>query len=167
MPVYKIVKINELSGSECSIYTITNSSDTTKTFLDRFIDENINSFKSETLELITRLHTIGHKTGARLQFFKVNEGIPGDGVCALFDTEESNLRLYCIHYGMQLIIVGGGGYKPKSIRSLQEDVKLKEENYFLRRLSELITERIKEKEIKYTNDNLDFEGDLVFDKNEF
>jgi hypothetical protein len=163
MSTYNIVKINKLSGSECSIYTIESDNTETKTFLDRFIDENINSFKSETLDLIKRLHTIGHKTGARLQYFKINEGVPGDGVCALYDAEESNLRLYCIHYGKQLIIVGGGGHKPKSIRTFQEDEKLKRENYFLRRLSKMITERIKDKEIEYSDDDMDFDGNLTFD----
>ena len=159
---YKLVKIDYLSGRKCSIYSILDCNDKSKTFLDLFIDENINSFKSETIELISRLKTIGYKTGARLQYFKVHEGKPGDGVCALFDNEESNLRLYCIRYGMQLIIVGGGGHKPKTISALQEDEKLKGENYFLRELSALITERIKEKEIKFSDDDLDFIGNLEF-----
>jgi hypothetical protein len=51
---------------------------------------------------------------------------------------------------MQLIIVGGGGHKPKTIRAFQEDDKLKEENYFLRKLSALITDRIKEFSIPYS-----------------
>jgi hypothetical protein len=157
----KLVKIDDLSGRRCSIYSILDCNKS-KTFLDLFIDENINSFKSETIELISRLKTIGFKTGARIQYFKVHEGKPGDGVCALFDNEESNLRLYCIHYGMQLIIVGGGGYKPKTISALQEDEKLKRENYFLRKLSALITERMKEKEIKFSDDGLDFIGNLEF-----
>lgn len=162
---YKLVKIDHLSGCKCSIYSILDCNKS-QTFLDLFIDENINSFKSETIELISRLKTIGHKTGARLQFFKVHEGKPGDGVCALFDDEGSNLRLYCIRYGTQLIIVGGGGHKPKTIRALQEDEKLKGENYFLRELSALITERIKEKEIKFSDDDLDFIGNLEFGKEE-
>lgn len=103
-------------------------------------------------------------TGAREQYFKENEGIPGDGVCALFDEEKSNLRLYCIRYGTQLIVVGSGGIKPKSIRSFQDDEKLTDENYLLRRVSRQITERIKAGEIKYTCDFLEFMGDLEFDE---
>lgn len=76
------------------------------------------------------------------------------------------MRLYCIRYGSQLIILGGGGPKPKDIRALQEDVKLTQENYFLRWLSDEITERIKNKDIKFTNDGLDFVGDLKFEKDE-
>lgn len=79
MSQYKIVKIDHLSGSECSIYTIIDSDDETKTFIDKFIDEN----------------------------------------------------------------------------------------YFLRKLSVLITKRIIEREIVYINDDLDFDGNLVFSKEEF
>ena len=166
MQNYKLVKLNKLSGSCCSIYTVVGPDIENKTLLDQFIDENINSFKSETKELVSRLYAIGHKTGARLQFFKENEGKPGDGVCALYDLEVSNLRLYCIRYGTQLVIVGGGGHKPKNIRALQEDEKLKKENYFLRDLSAKLTERIKNKEIWFSDDDLDFVGNLTFNKDE-
>jgi len=76
------------------------------------------------------------------------------------------LRLYCIRYGTQLVVIGNGGPKPKSIRALQEDVKLTDENYFLKWLSCEITIRIREKEICYTNDFLDFSGDLEFQDDE-
>lgn len=162
----KLVKLVSLSGRCCSIYSVTKLDSEQDTLLDRFIDENVNSFKSETKELVSRLHTIGHKTGARLQFFKEHEGKPGDGVCALYDFEVRNLRLYCIRYGTQLVIVGGGGYKPKNIRALQEDEKLKKENYFLRELSAKLTERIKNKEIWFSDDDLDLIGNLTFNKDE-
>lgn len=167
MDLYKLIKIENLSGSACTIYSITSAENELKTSLDQFIEENINSFKSETKQLISRLHTIGHKTGARIQYFKTEEGKPGDGVCALYDTEESNLRLYCIRYDKHLIIVGGGGFKPKNIRALQEDDKLKKENYFLRELSAIITTRIKEKDIRYSDDGMEFIGDMDFNKDDF
>ena len=66
-------------------------------------------------------------------------------------------------YGSQLIIIGNGGPKPKSIRALQADDKLKNENYFMRWLSNKITERIRNREIKYINDYLDITGDFEFD----
>lgn len=97
-------------------------------------------------------------------FFKEKEGGPGDGVCALYD-EESKLRLYCIKYGTQLVVVGGGGPKPKTVRAFQEDEKLKEENYLLREISKQITEKIKTREIWFSKDFLDFIGSLEFDEN--
>jgi hypothetical protein len=69
--------------------------------------------------------------------------------------------LYCIRYGNDIVILGGGGFKPKTIRALQEDKKLEAENYFLRDLSKEITQRLKDKDIIKPN-FMDFEGDLTF-----
>ena len=139
---YKIIKINNISGKEASVYSIILNNEE-ETLLNKFVKENEISFKSETKDILKRLYSIGHTTGARIQFFKEWEGKPGDGVCALFDIPTSNLRLYCIYFGSQLIVVGSGGHKPKDIRTLQQDDKLKAENYLLREISVQITQRIK------------------------
>lgn len=159
---YRIVKLSQLSGNNASIYSVI-VNDEQETVFDKFLKENRSSFLNEIKSILMRLNTIGSKTGARINFFKDAEGISGDGVCALYDEPNSNLRLYCIRYGTQIVILGGGGHKPKSIRALQEDEKLKEENYFLRWLSEEITKRVKEREIWYSNDYLEFLGDLEFE----
>ena len=88
--------------------------------------------------------------------------MPGDGVCALYDDPDKNLRLYCIRYGSLIVILGGGGHKPKNIKALQEDEKLTKENNLLKAISQEISSRIKDREISYTNDHMDFEGDLIF-----
>lgn len=159
---YAIVKLHQFSGNKASIYSVVRYGEQ-ETFLEKFIKENKDLFLSETKDILKRLRTIGHLTGARFDFFKHNEGVPGDGVCALYDKKKSNIRLYCIVYGSQLIIIGNGGPKPKSIRALQADDKLKNENYFMRWLSNKITERIRNREIKYINDYLDITGDFEFD----
>jgi hypothetical protein len=158
---FKIVKINQFSGSKTGVYSVL-INEGNETLLNKFVRENEISFKSETKDILKRLYAIGHSTGARIQFFKEWEGKPGDGVCALYDNPDSNLRLYCICYGTQLIIVGGGGYKPKNIRALQEDPKLTEENDLIKEISRQITKRIKDKEIRFTADYIDFTGDLEF-----
>jgi hypothetical protein len=131
-----------------------------KTSFDSFLFENKNVFLSELKDIISRLKSIGNTNGAREQFFKINEGIPGDGVCALYDSPDKKLRLYCIRYGTLIVIVGGGGLK--EVQKLQQNDKLKDENYFLRELSLKITERLKDGEIWFTNDKMDFEGNLEF-----
>jgi hypothetical protein len=158
---YKIVKLKELSGNKASIYSVIQD-DEPETYLDKFVKENIISSLGEIRNILMRLKSIGHKTGARETFFKTFEGFPGDGVCALYDEPESKLRLYCIRFGTQLVVVGNGGPKAKTVRAFQSDDKLKDENYFLRWLSEEITSRIKDKEIIYINNHLDFSGDLEF-----
>ena len=158
---YKLVKLGKYSGYHASIYTVFLESEQI-TLFDRFLEENKNSFISELKDIIIRLQTIGHNTGAREQFFKPAEGKPGDGVCALFDIPESKLRLYCIRYGSLILILGGGGHKPKSIKAFQQDDKLTTENYFLRHLSQEIKERMVTGEISFSDDYMDFEGNLIF-----
>ena len=63
-----------------------------------------------------------------------------------------------------MVILGGGGPKPKSIRKLQDDPKLKNENYLLREISALITERIKSREIEFSKDGTEIYGNLTFDE---
>jgi len=117
--------------------------------------------------MIQRLKVIGKSTGARMKFFKDKEGKPGDGVSALYDIPGTKLRLYCIRYGTELIILGGGGAKKKSIKALQEDEKLKKENYLLRKISEEITKRIKTKDIEWSNDHMDLIGALEFNTEDY
>ncbi len=158
---YKLVKLNKLSGDKSSVYTVYLEEEG-KTLFDFFLEENKISFKSELKDIVSRLSIIGHKTGAKENFFKLNEGNPSDGVCALYDRPDSNLRLYCIRYGTLIVIVGGGGYKPKTIREFQQDEKLTEENYFLRELSKAIKTKMDDDELVFSSDFMDFEGDLTF-----
>jgi hypothetical protein len=149
----ELVKLSYFCGKETSIYGIFLEKHQMTTF-DLFIQENKISLLDELKDIISRLKVIGSKTGAREQFFKTGEGKPGDGVCALYDNPDKKLRLYCIRYGTQIVIIGGGG--PKNIQKLQENAKLESENSFLRELSTLISERIREGEIKYSDDYHEF-----------
>jgi len=159
MKHYKLVKEEKLSGTEASVYTVFLMNEQ-KTVFNQFINENKNSFKSELKDIVQRIKVIGNKTGAREQFFKLKEGKPGDGVCALYDHPGKNLRLYCIRYGKTLIILGGGG--EKTTQTLQEDSKLKEENYFLRQVAKDIQERMQEGEIEFSDDYMNLMGNLEF-----
>ena len=158
---YRIVKLTNFSGKEASVYTIKDLS-TNETLFDQFIKNNLSSSSREIKNILIRLQTIGNETGAREHFFKIKEGTLGDGVCALYDKPKSKLRLYCIRYGMNLIILGNGAPKSKQIRTFQDDDKLTEANYFLRRLSKEIKDRTTAGEICFTNDGMDLEGNLNF-----
>jgi putative component of toxin-antitoxin plasmid stabilization module len=159
----ELVKLGNLSGNKATIYSVL-FSEINLTSYDNFILENKNAFKSELLDINNRLKVIGNKTGARDKFFKFDEGNLGDGVCALFDYPGKKLRLYCIRYGTLIVVIGGGG--KKNVRKLQDDRKLTEENYFLRYISAMITERIRNREIWYSEDKMEFEGDLIFNDNQ-
>ena len=163
---FKLVKLKDFSGNNASIYSAIIGNDT-ETLFEKFIIENKISHLSELKDIFSRLKSIGKKTGARIQWFKEKEGKPGDGVCALYDDEEKNLRLYCIRYGSTLVLLGGGGYKPKSIKALQEDPKLKYENEIVRTLSETIKKAMDDKEIKFINDCMDFDGNLELNTEDY
>ena len=158
---HKLVKITKFSGEEASVYSIF-LIDEGKTLFDIFIEENKYSFLSELKDIFARLTVIGHKTGARISYFKEFEGRFGDHICALYDEPDKTLRLYCIRFGTSLVILGGGGPKLSTVRALQEDEKLTEENYLLRKIAEQIYKRIEEKEIRFIHEYKDLEGNLEF-----
>lgn len=160
---YELVKLGDLSGNKATIYSVL-FSDINLTSYDNFILENKNTFKSELSDINNRLIVIGTRTGAREKYFRINEGNPGDGVCALFDSPGKKLRLFCIRYGSLIVVIGGGG--EKNVRKLQEDKKLRDENFILRKLSDQITQRIKSRDIWYSEDKMEFEGNLKFKDNQ-
>lgn len=159
---FRIQKQEQFKGEQAGIYSVYLENEQ-ETLFERFLKENIGSFKSEIVDITQRITAINEKTGAREQYFKFKEGVPGDGVCALYDLPGKHLRLYCIRYGSSLVILGGGGLKEKEIRAFQENEKLRDENYFLRKVSALISERIHDGDIEYTSDYTKLTGNLDFD----
>ena len=119
---FEIVELDEFSGRKASIYSIW-IDNIEKTLFDQFVEENENSYMNERGSITDRLELIGNLTGAREQFFKLNEGTLGDGICALYDSPDKKLRLYCIRNGSTCIILGGGGMK--NFRALQDNEKLR------------------------------------------
>lgn len=152
----EIVKI--LSGQYANFYTVKVDGDP-QTLLEKFIIENQINYPGEVENIRNRISTMAKKTGAREQFFKLNEGVPGDGVCALYDDPEKELRLYCIRYGSLLVILGSGGEKPEGMITLQESPKLTAENYLLRKISQAVSKAIKNKDLVISSDGMDLECD--------
>lgn len=160
-----LVKIVELSGNKATIYSV-RLDVSPDTLIEEFLASNSISFIDETKDILKRLRAIANKVGAQDHLFKLYEGNPGDGVCALYDEPDSKLRLYCIRYSTQIVVVGSGGPKSKEIKKLQDDPRLKEENYFLRWLSEQISLRIRSGEIFYSANGKEFKGNLTIQDNE-
>ncbi len=160
----ELVELFRLSGKKATIYSlIVDNEDLT--LFDKFIEENDDIFSVEIDSIFDTIHKIGNKYGAARHFFKENEGKLGDLVCALYDTPLSNLRLYCIRLGSAVIILGGGGHKPKAIRTLQENKKLSESNYLLRQFSEILHQKMIDGEIYWNNDS-ELAGNFIFDTDE-
>ena len=160
---FKLIKINQLSGQKTKIYSVLLENES-KSLFDNFLEENTEKHKPELLEILQRVNSIATKEGAKEHYFKKAEGNLGDGVEALYDANNLKLRLYCIRYGSVVLILGGGGVK--NVRALQDDPKLKKENYVLRQISKTLTQAIKESEFQWNKDFDDFTGNLTFDDNE-
>ena len=157
----KKIELVELEDFRCGagrVYSVA-VDDADFTLYDRFVEENEDDSKEELVEIITKLNTMSGKTGFTDTFFKLNEGRPGDGICAITDWK-GKLRLYCIRFGNILLVLGGGG--PKSTRTYQEDPKLLSENLLLRSVSDAMAEAIKKKDIKINEDG-SLSGSLVIE----
>ena len=156
---YKIVEITELSGPACKIYSVV-FGDGKDTLFDIFEDRMDTDYPDAVDDIWYSLRFMGEEGGARIQFFRVDEGQPGDGIVALLRRKGFVLRVYCIRYGNCTLIVGDGGLK--AVRSWQDDPHLTSCVKQLMAISERITERIKEKEIVFLPDG-SLMGNLEFD----
>ena len=149
---FEIIKIKQLSGKKAQIYSVILGQEDQSVF-EQFLQNNYSEYPTEIEDIVSKLKIMATKTGAAEHFFKLNEGKPGDGVCALFDSPDKKLRIYCIRFANVAIVVGGGGYKPKNIRAYQESSSLKKEAETMVRISRIISEAIKNKDI-HLEDNV-------------
>lgn len=152
------------SGSEAKVYSIIPEGKE-ETLFEKFVDENIVSYKDEIKDILKRLKQIGHTTGARESFFKQegdNEFVRkyGKYVWALYDDEERKLRLYCIRFANVAIILGGGGYKDKSVIKWQDDEKLSEEARKVMAYAESIIKQLDDGDLYWSNNGTELEGNL-------
>ena len=127
----RLKKIPHLSGNKASVYSVI-IDQCQDTLFEVFLKENAELHMNELTNILLRIKTMGQKVGIIDDFLKIHEGRYGDGVCALYDVPNSKLRVYCIRYGSQIIIIGGGGIKTKQTRALQDSPKLTKENYLMR-----------------------------------
>lgn len=143
---FELVEIADISNGRCRIYSFLPEEEE-ETALEGFYHDYVTDYKQEVEDLLDRLYYIGHNRGADERFFKMWDGRPGDGVCALFDIPDAHLRLYCIRFGTDVLIVGRGGKKPTNIRTWEEDAILKRAATEMISVSEAMTEAIREREL--------------------
>lgn len=167
---YEIVEIEQFSGSEAKVYSIIPEGEEI-TLYDKFLQTHKNQFKEELKQINSRLLQIGHYTGARENFFKPEGDSDfvrkfGNYVYALFDEENSNLRLYCIRFSTVAIILGGGGYKDKSVIKWQESKVLSGEVEKMMAYAVCILKQLDEAELYWSNDGAELLGNLKNYNNE-
>jgi hypothetical protein len=159
---YKIKEQTQFDNNKATIYSVIVDNEQ-QTLFQKFLIENMVAFRPQVANIYTTIKTIANETGAQVHFFTEGEGNLGDGICALKDQPNSNLRLYCIRLGNGIVILGGGGEKPKNIRKLQDNEKLTNENYLLRTICKDLTNRITNREITYIDDGQRLDGNLEFE----
>lgn len=155
----ELVELEEFDPAMGHIYSVT-VDDSDETLYDLFLEENKADYRLELAEIITKLKTMSSMTGFTDNYFKLNEGTLGDGVCAITDLK-GKLRLYCIRFGNILLVLGGGGPKSKLIRALQEDPKLLIENNNVRLISAAMAKAIREKELRIEEDGSIFGNETI------
>lgn len=119
---YAIEEIEDLSGNACHIYSLREEGSDNSLF-DDFIVRNSDLYEDEVVDIYNRLKFIGDEGGAREGYFKLNEGKPGDG-----------------------------GPKPRCVRAWQEVPELEQSVRHLMMISNKVSEAIKEKSIRFTED---------------
>jgi hypothetical protein len=162
---YEIIQLDEFSGSKATIYSALPVGEEL-TLFDRFVEEYIKDFQVEILSIADLLEDMGCKYGVRENLIKTKEYKPGDGIVAIYDNPDKNLRLYGIRYGSAILVLGSGGIKSKDIMAWQEDPKLTKEVEIVKQISEDISQRIMDKEIKFSADGLELLGNLNFSDND-
>lgn len=162
---FKLLKLDQLSGRKASVYVVVPFGQSQSLF-EQFLEHYAVQYPAEVDDIVKRLMVIGHDQGARIDFFKPNEGKLGDLVSALYDDPDSNLRLYCIRYSNTTIILGGGGPKGKQTRRWQEDQKLTKHVNEMITISKMILQRTLDKDISWSYNQKDLLGDLDFYEDE-
>lgn len=148
----ELVKLDEFDPIMGHIYSVA-VDDSDDTLYDSFLEENVAEYHTELEEITSKLKVMSLKTGFTDNYFKLNEGKPGDGICAITDLKKK-LRMYCIRFGNILLVLGGGGPKSPKIRALQEDPKLLLENSVIKKVSDAMANAIKEKTLKIGDDGM-------------
>ena len=156
-----LVELEELTGDRLKVYSVIVGVEEL-TIYDRFLEENIDEYNEEVEDIINRIETMANYTGLRDDFVKPGEGNLGDGIHAVYDKPESNLRLYFIRFGNIAIVLGGGGPKAKTIRRFQDDPKLTKENYFLRKVSAVLSEAMQDGSLFITDEGLESNTDFIY-----
>lgn len=160
----EIRKLKPFKGSQAHIYSVVIDEDR-KTRFELFYEMYQFEYRLELESIRNKLQVMNYRTGTQEYFFKANEGKPGDGVVALYDSPSKKLRLYCIRYGNSAIILGGGGSKAKSIKAYQEDPLLNKEAQWIKKVSQMIFHAMRDGDISLDNEG-NFIGNLTIENDE-
>ncbi|MCH3993792.1 MAG: hypothetical protein LKE54_01815 [Prevotella sp.] len=144
---FDIKEIEGLSGEKAHVYSVQLKGEN-ETLLEQFFDEN-SKYGTDLKEIFNKLCLMGRETGCRRQWFKMNEGCPGDGVAALW---YGQLRLYCLYFDKTAVFFGSGGYKPPQAHAYEEVPELNAKAQQMKEIAKRINQAIIDKDIVINED---------------
>ncbi|MBI2417952.1 MAG: hypothetical protein HYV28_08630 [Ignavibacteriales bacterium] len=118
MKKFKITSV--YSGSKTEIYSV-QIDGSEKSEFEKFIERFSETHRSDVNYLADTVQKIADIFGIREQFFKP-QGLDGVYRFIMHRDKKTSLRLYCIKWGSELLIIGGGGIK--EVRTWQESHEL-------------------------------------------
>lgn len=151
-----------LSGNKTNIYSIRfiNSDDTSHILneTEKFFDKIKNSNPEEYQTFIALLKNIVNISGAKEKFFRDESNADCNFLKALIRLDvigkkyKGNIRLYCLYYGQNKVILGNGDFK--STRTFNEDDNLNKIARILQKLDKALDEKEKDKEVYWEENEL-------------
>ena len=135
--------------------------DNDKDAFGEFLSNNAQKYESELLGILGRLKNMGVKNGALRGYFKLDEASNNDEkIVCYYDVPDSKLRIFCIRFSVHLVVLCGGGAKPKTIISWQQSNVLRKAAESSMNVSKLIDTNIEKGLLNITANKLNFSGKL-------
>jgi hypothetical protein len=113
--------------------------DSPYTLYEQFVADNDPPFGTELMNFDDRLRAIGNDTGIISEFFKTGLGRRDQHICQFYDRPKAKMRLFFIEeMSRNMIIVGGGGLKPKNLRATEDDSELNTQRELLMKIEDIL-----------------------------
>jgi hypothetical protein len=150
----EIIRLDEFSGEAASFYSV-NYNGSKDSLFDEFRDKyfNIRKYRKNMGTTILQISQLGSSFGAVDRFFEPNDPFPADRVCYLHLRNWPKIRLFCIRFSKNLVVIGSGGLIDQTSTVNREKNKMSH-------ISELITIKMHHGDLRITHDGKNFMGNF-------
>lgn len=122
---------------------------------EKFFEKFQSSKQNKIKTIVDKIYYMAEKRGCLDNYFDDKQSSIMDNVSCI---PQEELRLYCLRFGKVAVILGGGDIK--KVATYQESDELFEHVKLMKRISQMIDERIRNKEISVSDIGLS--GNLNF-----
>lgn len=151
---YEIVELEEYSGEKARVYSVILRGDNSSLF-ESFVKNFSPNYPQEVSKIEIRLELMGNQLGAREIYFKEEADGKFQGRIAkkyfvrIMDAGIGTLRVYCLRFGNDALILFDGGIKPNKVTKWQDDPKLMPIVERAMKIARCITSKIDAREIQW------------------